>query len=378
MIRLVAVMAGIAGVLFILVAASAIQEQAAVASADWSVLAAVVLAGGALLPVVAGALAPLRAVRMAGAAYALLYALVVLSGFVAYPRGGLDWGDWPWTSAVCGAVASVVAAVCSRRLAWLHLGAMMCLVVGQMSWATGRLWARLLSEEVSGSLALVVILVVAVSALRSGAALVDRETAAIWAESARVAAARASSEERARVDALVHDTVLSALALAGQGHAEEEAVKAADHGLRAIHGLRLREEDLASAIAPGVAAELIVPSHAVASGFANDVVATGDLPIPALVVHAVQAAVGEAVVNSLRHAGTGPVARRISGHVAPGRITVSIVDDGAGFDPRTVPPRRIGIALSIKERMRTLPGGIAEVQSAPGQGTTVRIGWKAL
>nr|WP_225443119.1 ATP-binding protein [Lolliginicoccus lacisalsi] len=122
---------------------------------------------------------------------------------------------------------------------------------------------------------------------------------------------------------------------------------------------------------------MIVPGHAERCGFTQDVIAVGELPVPAVAVRAVQAAVGEAVANSLRHAGPGHVSRCIRGHVAAGRIAISVIDDGAGFDPRKVSSRRIGIALSIKERMRHLPGGLAEVESMPGRGTTVRIGWQA-
>ncbi|WP_149359714.1 sensor histidine kinase [Lolliginicoccus suaedae] len=378
MIRLVAIMAGIAGVVFILAQAAAIREQATVASAAWSVPAAVVLATAALGPVVAGMLAPLHWVRMTVATYAVLYALIVLSGFAAYPRGALDWGDWPWTSAVGGAAAAMVAAVASGKLAWLHYVALVVLMVAQMAWATGGLWLRLLTAEISGSMALAVVLVTAVLALRRGAALVDRETAAMWHASARAAASRASSEERARGNALVHDSVLSALVLAGQGHAGEEAVKAARHGLLAIRGLK-HPAERPSDLAPDAAAALIVPRHVGAFGIEHRIVVGGGKPVPGAVVEAISAAVAEAVSNSLRHAGADgrEVARRIHGRIAPQRIAVSITDDGTGFDPRKVSPRRMGIALSIKERMRQVPGGHAEVISAPGRGTTVRIDWRA-
>jgi two-component system sensor histidine kinase DegS len=52
-------------------------------------------------------------------------------------------------------------------------------------------------------------------------------------------------------------------------------------------------------------------------------------------------------------------------------IRVVIADDGAGFDPRQVPPGRFGLA-GIRERARLL-GGKASIRSRPGKGTRVSV-----
>ena len=51
-------------------------------------------------------------------------------------------------------------------------------------------------------------------------------------------------------------------------------------------------------------------------------------------------------------------------------VDVSIADDGNGFDPRGLGNDRLGLS-SISERVRLL-GGVVEIETSPGAGTTVR------
>ncbi len=62
--------------------------------------------------------------------------------------------------------------------------------------------------------------------------------------------------------------------------------------------------------------------------------------------------------------------------VAGGVGELVVRDDGIGFDAAAVPPARMGIAVSIVGRMRTLPGGDARVDARPGAGTTVTLTWR--
>lgn len=55
-------------------------------------------------------------------------------------------------------------------------------------------------------------------------------------------------------------------------------------------------------------------------------------------------------------------------------VVVEVTDDGPGFDPAGVPPHRYGLRESIRGRMAAV-GGRAEVRSAPGAGTTIRLEW---
>jgi signal transduction histidine kinase len=84
--------------------------------------------------------------------------------------------------------------------------------------------------------------------------------------------------------------------------------------------------------------------------------------------------VQESITNIVRHADAASVL--IQGGLSHGRLWIEIEDDGCGFDPGAVHPddvtlRGVGL-LGMQERME-LVGGTLQVESAPGEGTRVRI-----
>jgi signal transduction histidine kinase len=87
-------------------------------------------------------------------------------------------------------------------------------------------------------------------------------------------------------------------------------------------------------------------------------------------VGALVAATREALVNAARHAKVQTVS--LYAEVEPEQISVFVRDRGAGFDPSTVEDHRHGVRGSIIGRMRR-HGGRAEIRSAPGDGTEVRL-----
>jgi signal transduction histidine kinase len=101
-------------------------------------------------------------------------------------------------------------------------------------------------------------------------------------------------------------------------------------------------------------------------------------PVPGQVAVALAYAVREALVNVATHARTGEawVDVSLAGPPADGGVRVTIRDAGAGFDPSTVDPARLGLRRSIAERVADL-GGRASVRSQPGGGTVVDLYWPA-
>jgi two-component system, NarL family, sensor histidine kinase DevS len=77
----------------------------------------------------------------------------------------------------------------------------------------------------------------------------------------------------------------------------------------------------------------------------------------------------EALSNVSRHAAAATC--RISLHRDGGGVVLEIDDDGRGFDPDGVAGAGHGLG-NLRERAAAL-GGRAEIGSAPGQGTTVRV-----
>jgi signal transduction histidine kinase len=79
----------------------------------------------------------------------------------------------------------------------------------------------------------------------------------------------------------------------------------------------------------------------------------------------------EALNNALRHADAERIELRLAAR--DGRLTLTVADDGVGFDPGApgVRSRRLGLT-SMEERARALGGSLAVV-SRPGDGTTVTL-----
>lgn len=100
-----------------------------------------------------------------------------------------------------------------------------------------------------------------------------------------------------------------------------------------------------------------------------EAVVVGDRPMDERLMTLVQAC-AEAAVNAAKHSGANSVSIYVE--VEDEMITAFVRDSGKGFDPRAIPPDRGGIAESIRARMERI-GGAAEILSAPGEGTEVRL-----
>jgi signal transduction histidine kinase len=181
--------------------------------------------------------------------------------------------------------------------------------------------------------------------------------------------ARVRQQERADVAAHLHDSVLQTLAL---------IQKNAGDATQVAKLARSQERDLREWMyGEPVAAEatLVTALRAVAAqaedihGVPVEVVTVGDVPSSPPVVALVQAA-GEAIANAARHSGADRVDVYVE--VAGRDVEVFVRDRGRGFDRAEVPLDRLGVRNSIIDRMDR-HGGSAEISSAPGEGTEVRL-----
>ncbi|MFI9821089.1 sensor histidine kinase [Streptomyces sp. NPDC052013] len=77
----------------------------------------------------------------------------------------------------------------------------------------------------------------------------------------------------------------------------------------------------------------------------------------------------ESVANIRKHARATSVELTLD--YRPGRVVLTVADDGAGFDEAAVPPGGVGIA-GMRERIAEL-GGEVKLCSSPGRGTTVTV-----
>jgi signal transduction histidine kinase len=100
------------------------------------------------------------------------------------------------------------------------------------------------------------------------------------------------------------------------------------------------------------------------------VVALGGQPIPQSVEDVAYRVAQEALGNIVRHAGARHVSVALM--VGRARLTLSITDDGRGFDPAApAPAGHLGL-VGMRERARAV-GGTLDIESEPGRGTTLRL-----
>lgn len=222
------------------------------------------------------------------------------------------------------------------------------------------------------------ILIIAV-VLRAAASGVDRAQAAALEGYALAVRAHAMEAERVRVDAIVHDSVLTTLLYAARADTPEAQRLAANMATNAIGHLRdaalVSPDDGTTVRVSAVAVRTREAIEELEGGFDVSSSRLGTRSIPAAAAEAAGAAAVQAAVNSVNHAGEGST-RTVRMTAWQGGIQIIVSDDGRGFDPQHVPAERLGVRNSIIERMANV-GGRAEVVSSPGAGTTVTIRWPA-
>ncbi|AYF98318.1 sensor histidine kinase [Protaetiibacter intestinalis] len=215
--------------------------------------------------------------------------------------------------------------------------------------------------------------------LRGAASTVDRAQATALDRYGHAVRQHATEAERVQVDAIVHDSVLTTFLSAARADTPEAKELASRMAGNAIGYLR----DAVAVAPPGdadVAVAVLASRIGDAAAALSEPVAvrsTGveGTPIPVAVAEAVYSAAVQAMVNSLQHAGAG-VERWAEVRATGDGVLVEVGDRGAGFEPDAVPTERLGVRVSILERVASV-GGQARVDTAPGEGTTVRLQWPA-
>jgi signal transduction histidine kinase len=198
-----------------------------------------------------------------------------------------------------------------------------------------------------------------------------RGTARLQEADRRTRARRLREVEGRESIALLHDTLLGELAVLANREpgplAETESARIAA-SLETSAVLPLLHAEPADP--EGVAAWLV--SIGAAGGvrvrLEGDLAALDAMPEPAH--SALRAALEQCVVNVVRHAGVSEawLAAAASAH----ELSVTVVDEGVGFDPDAVPHDRLGLSESVRGRLERC-GGAVRVWSSPGAGTSVHL-----
>jgi signal transduction histidine kinase len=345
--------------------------------------------GAALMAVLYGSIVALAvatitkiAVRTACLAFAGLYAAALLAWpFLVADPAALG-GDAPWLYYLC-AVATTAAVIALQPL-WA--GAYTLIVPAvyaaiRLMPAGGEAGPLLAVLDAMYAVVLGVVTLAIITMLRQAAEAVDSAQEAALQRYDLAARQHATESERVKIDALVHDSVLTTLLSAAAATTPEEQTLAARMARDAV--MRLDEAGASGPRAldrvglPVLVRRLRAALTTFSTPFTVRVVNAGGVELPVEAVEALYTAAVQAMVNSLQHADEpGRRARRelrIRG-VRAGGCVIEIADNGVGFDPARVPAERLGLRVSIAERMADA-GGTAEISSRIGHGTTVTIAW---
>lgn len=284
-----------------------------------------------------------------------------------------------WVGVTATTVAIGLAVSQGLRASMVYTAVLLSLLTVVQSYAhDGRLLAaEVYRGAVNGAL-VGVFLAVAVAAMRI-ARKVDADRERVLAAAAAGAAATARAEERERLDDVVRDEVITVLRTVRAGAPARVQREQAHRALRALHGADTAERP---DVMDAKAAYLRVRESLVAHGdhievilHIDDSAAVPGVVYPVDAIDALVDAAGEALINSLRHAGD-EASQAVLGMFGDDAVRLRIVDDGRGFVPERIPPLSLGIEVGIRGRMMSVAEGSAVVESAPGEGTMVSLEWR--
>lgn len=361
------------GVVFFLQSLPTLLGEHGATLPTWSIAATVAIVGSLLFVVVA-ALAR-RLVRIANVTFAVAFLVVLISWpfAVVHPSTGSPWLYYLITIAT--AMAAIGLSV-PWAAAYLILVPLLYAVI-RLTPDGGGLSPLKASLDSIYAVILGGAILVITTMLRAAATSVDQAQATALEGYAHAVRAHATEAERVRVDAIVHDSVLTTLLYAARADTPEAQRLAATMAANAIGHLRdaaLVSPDGGSTMTITALAQSIRGAiEQLEGGFEISESRLGTGSIPTTVAEAVQSASLQAAVNSVNHAGQG-ARRTVRITSIDGGVQVTVADDGRGFDPTQVPSERLGVRVSIIELITNL-GGDARVDSAPGRGATVVIRW---
>jgi hypothetical protein len=321
-----------------------------------------------------------RFVRLGHGLVAFVYVLALVSWPFAVLHPHADDNNF-WLYFILTVGTSTAAIAFSTRLAMIYLFAVpIAYGVIRVTPAGGSDPILLAALDSIYAIILGGAVMVIVTMLRQTATNVDNAQSTALERYGHAVRQHATEIERVQVDSIVHDSVLTTLISAARAYtpeARELAAVMAGNAIGHLHDAALVQPDDGTTVrlrAVGKritdAAAGMVPPFTVRG---NEI---GSRSIPASAGEAVYSAAVQAMVNSIQHAGTAPAVKRWIAlrAVRPGGLEVEIGDTGKGFDFDAVPTERLGLRVSIIERVANA-GGEVSIDSGPGKGSVISVRW---
>jgi signal transduction histidine kinase len=371
---------GAFGLVFSLQAVGLLMEQSRHLVPVWNIIIVVSFFGG-LLVVIAAAVAR-RFVAAANGYVAFSY----LAGLITWPLTAdpsmLKGDDKPWlwliltVATACAAIAfSVWVAAAYTVVVPIVYGVILSTPSGGSADPVSALIDVVYAIILGGAL------LVLVTVLRQAASSVDAAQSTALERYAHAVRQHATEVERVQVDAIVHDSVLTTFLSAARAYtpdARELAATMAGNAIEHLADAGLGTVPDGSTVPLRKLTQRIVDAASTMSApISVRVGEIGACVLPVNAAEALYSAAVQAMVNSLQHAGADgrPVDRVLTlNGIGTNGVLVEVTDNGIGFDVHQVPGERLGLRVSIRERVSNV-GGLVAVESAKGEGATVRITW---
>ncbi|MFF1254760.1 sensor histidine kinase [Pseudarthrobacter sp. NPDC058329] len=315
-------------------------------------------------------------------------ALLVLAGLalwtLAVPATIPEGFGTPWM----WAMINVGAAWCAYG-AGTRIGCTYTVAVGAVFFAVrttpqgGSASSLVALEDALFATVLGLIICVTIGILRRAAERADTAAENAIDRYREAAAQTALGNERLRLDGLLHDSVMTALLTAAHAGSAEERAASANLAASALD--RLEQQGTTSEAAPATLTEIAARIRFTVAGATEGPVihvvcdAAENLLLPGAAVRAIFEAATEAVRNAVRHSEAARCEVRLTGHRTgnQAKVSVSIKDNGRGFDPALVSDRRLGIKVCIVGRMQAADGSAA-IHSSHRSGAEVRLDWEGV
>ncbi|MEO9015614.1 MAG: ATP-binding protein [Terrimesophilobacter sp.] len=369
------------GLLFGAQTAPAVFGQAPQLRDAWLFGLVVALFGGLLVAVVASIVQ--RFVRAVNSYIAIVYLVGMFTWPWAVVDASVTSSGRPWLWYLCTLATAAAAVALSTWMAGVYVfAAPLAYAVIRVTPSGGG--APLQSALLDAVYAIILggAVLILMTLLRSAAASVDAVQTTALARYSHAVRQHATEVERVQVDSIVHDSVLTTLLSAASAFSADSKALAGRMAEQAIGHLKdaaaVAPDDESSVPLSEVARRIIGATTTLSAPFALHSQPVVEASIPVQAADAVYSASVQAMVNSLQHAGSSPSVQRwlnVSGS-GNGGIAVQIGDTGVGFDPDDVRVGRLGLRVSIMERVNNA-GGSVRIDSGPGSGTIITILWPA-
>jgi len=353
-------------------------DQLDLVRSPWDTIFSFAIYGGLLASVIASLLR--RFVKAINTYVAIAFLLAMIGWPLVASDPAAIAVDRPWLWFIC-TVATAAAAVAFSTWAAAAYLVLVPVIYGfvRMTPSGGGKAPEAATLDVAYAIILGGAVLMIVTLLRQAAGSVDGAQSAALDRYSHAVRQHATEVERVQVDSIVHDSVLTTLLSAARAYtpeAKELATRMAENAMGHLKDAASASPDDDAVVTAGQLSHRIIgATTTLSSPFELRTVDPSTIALPVQSAEAVYSATVQAMVNSLQHAGGPEVPRWIEIRtVDDDGLLVEVGDSGTGFPVDSVPVERLGLRVSIIERVANA-GGIVTVRSAVGEGTVISIRW---